>query len=157
MTPDTLLDIAIRPALRILPGRMDSQAAEALLLAIALQESGLRHRRQMHGGPARGYWQFEQIGIDGVDMHPASQDYARGMCAMLSVPSAEAHSAIEWNDVLAAVYARLALWRLPQALPDGRMDWAQGWKQYLDVWRPGKPREEKWRDNYLEAWSWVVR
>lgn len=162
MTPGDLLELAIRPALSLLPVRMTSPAAEAMLLAIALQESGLRHRVQQDGDAdpyddAVGWWQFERIGAAEVRRHPASSEVIAGVLAVLGYDADHRHSAIAHNDLLAAAYARLALWRLPQALPDGRMDWAQGWSQYLGIWRPGKPHEHRWHDNYLEAWNWVPR
>lgn len=155
MTPNDLLRMAIRPALSILPGRMDSVAAEAMVLACALQESEGKHRRQFGSGPARGFWQFEPIGVRGVLEHPTTADLARGFCLTLSVPVECAYDAIEYNDVLAAGFARLALWRLPAPLPESGAQWADGWKQYIEAWRPGRPREEKWKSNYLDAWRAV--
>lgn len=156
MNAHDILRLAIRPALSILPGRMDSTAAEALVLAAALQESEGKHRRQFGSGPARGFWQFEPIGVRGVLEHHTTSDLARGLCLTLSVPVECAYDAIEYNDVLAAGFARLALWRLPVSLPQSGADWAEAWRQYLEAWRPGKPREDKWGANYLEAWR-VVR
>lgn len=46
---------AIEPALSLLPARMDSSRARAMLLAIGLQESRFEYRRQMNNGPARGF------------------------------------------------------------------------------------------------------
>ncbi len=39
--------------------------ARVLMLAIAGQESAWKYRAQV-GGPARGFWQFEVTGVDGV-------------------------------------------------------------------------------------------
>ena len=65
MKPQLFLTSVIRPGLAVLADatalRVDSPEAEVLLLAIATQESALRHRTQV-GGPARGYWQFERGG-----------------------------------------------------------------------------------------------
>lgn len=61
MTLSEIRDRAIAPALAMLPARMRSDAAEVLLLAIGLQESGLIHRHQI-GGPAHGLLQFERGG-----------------------------------------------------------------------------------------------
>lgn len=52
MTLSEIRAAAIAPALALLPARMSSPQAEAMLLAIGLQESCLVHRRQ-HNGPAR--------------------------------------------------------------------------------------------------------
>lgn len=161
MKPHDLLNLAIRPALSLLPARMTSTAAEAMLLAIAMQESGLRHRVQQDGDAdpyddAVGWWQFERIGSAEVRRHPASAEIMAGVLVVLGYGPDHPHEAIAHNDVLAAAYARLALWRLPQALPDGRMDWATGWGQYLRIWRPGIPHEAPWRGRYIEAWEAVA-
>ena len=52
---------ALPAACSLLPARMDTRAARALLVAIGLQESRFEHRRQI-GGPARGFFQFEAMG-----------------------------------------------------------------------------------------------
>ena len=59
MTLDQIMDDAVRPAMALLPARMDTPEADCMLLAIGLQESRFVHRRQI-GGPARGFWQFEK-------------------------------------------------------------------------------------------------
>ena len=160
MTPSYLLEHAIRPALRLLPANMDGQAASAQILAIALQESRCEHRRQI-GGPAHGYWQFEQGGgVRGVLRHPASKPYIRQVLAALDydAPAEElpevCYIAIEHNDTLAAAFARLLLWTLPEALP-GRDDVDEGWRQYLEAWRPGKPHPDTWEANFAAAWRIV--
>lgn len=157
MTPSDLVTLAIVPALCLLPSRMDSRASRAMLVAMAVQESGLIHRRQLHDGPARGWWQFEVIGVNGVMRHHATQDYAAGLCKVFGYPldPYAIHAAIEHNDALAAGFARLALWPIPHALPDGRMDEDLGWRQYLQAWRPGKPRRETWHDSYSAGWAAV--
>src|SRR6185312_10462500 len=67
IAPADALGKIIVPALATLPPEMDSSQARVMLLAIALQESGLRTREQ-DGGPARGLWQFERNGVLAV-MH----------------------------------------------------------------------------------------
>jgi len=152
VTPDVLLTTAIIPALHILPERMDSTPARALLLAIGLQESGLRHRAQV-GGPARGFYQFEPIGVAGVQQHHATQDLAAGLNQTFLYSFNEVYRAIEHNDVLASAYARLLLWSLPDALPGGRMDSDYGWSLYIKAWRPGKPHRDRWDSNWRAAWA----
>jgi hypothetical protein len=120
-----------------------------MLLAIGLQESEFVHRRQM-SGPARGYWQFELSGVEGVLSHHSSAEYAIGFCRVLNYePDVhEIYGALEDNDVLAAGFARLLLWRLPDPLPTNATD---GWNQYIETWRPGKPRRSKWQNNWATA------
>lgn len=152
MTPKAILDTAIGPALRLLPDRMTSHAATVCMLAIAYQESAMQHRRQI-GGPARGYWQFEQGGgVRGVLNHSASKPAIRSVLTALdydpaSTP-AECYVAIEHNDVLAAAFARLLLWTDPAPLPTTA---DAAWALYLRTWRPGKPHPEKWAMNYQKA------
>ena len=144
MTPKDLQRVAIEPALTLLPAKMTG--GFRLLLAIALQESGITHRRQTPTGAARGFWQFEPIGIAGVESHPATAQYATEVRIALSVKRDEVYEAIQYNDVLAAAYARLLLWRHPSALP---LDEEGAWRYYLDLWAPGQPHRHRWS----KAWS----
>ena len=146
----------IRQGLLWLPAGMDTDRAQAMLLAIGSQESGWRHRRQLASGPARGFWQFEHIGVTGVLHHKASADLAADTAKRLGYaddPSA-LYMAVEHNDTLAVVLARLALRRLREPLPAAD-DPEEGWRQYLAVWRPGRPKPEKWEQLYAEAWEVV--
>lgn len=143
---------AIAPALALLPARMNSPQAEAMLLAIGLQESGLAHRRQV-GGPARGFWQFEQGGgVRGVLQHPLSRPHALAVCevrGIAPVPSA-VYAALEHDDILAAAFARLLLWTDPAPLP-AVGDVGKSWDLYLRTWRPGKPHRNRWDGCYASA------
>jgi hypothetical protein len=146
-------------AFALLPPKMDSPQARAMLLAIGLQESGFVARRQILGderfGPARGLWQFEQGGgISGVLSHPATRRWmARVLDELRYEPDVEAcYAAVEHNDVLAAAFARLNLWWVPGRLPGpGEAD--RGWAVYLEAWRPGTPRPDEWDANFQRAWD----
>lgn len=146
MNLSLVVDEMICPAMESLPEKMDSDAATLLLLVIGLQESNFAHRWQIIDvrrpnvkGPARGYWMFERGGgVRGVLTHPASRDHAYRICRARGVePVATAvHPALETDDVLAAVFARLLLWTDPFRLPAaGDVDGA--WHLYLRTWRPG--------------------
>lgn len=140
-------------ALSLLPSEMDSRAAHVMLLAIAGQESGFRYRRQV-GGPARGLWQFERIGVQEVFRHPASARHATTVLShLLYAPSSNSsviHQALADNDILACAVARLALWRDPHPLPVvGDEDAA--WALYERIWRPGKPHRDRWGGHYARA------
>jgi len=156
MIPELWLRCAYRPALSLLPARMDSEVAAVVILAICLQESELQHRRQMgytsaQPGGARGYVQLERIGSDEVLRHPASQAAARVVCLTLDYEHEDLDDvwlALEHNDVLAAAWARLALWRHPSPLPS---DQDEAWENYLAIWRPGHPRPERWPASYGRA------
>lgn len=145
-------------AYSVLPLKMNSPASTAMLLAIALQESKCCSRRQLEGGPARGFWQFETAGISGVRLHPASSAHLDralvALCYASTLTVKPAQQIVEHNDVLACVYARLLLYTLPTSLPD-RTEVNQGWAQYLDAWRPGKPIHHTWPANFARAWALV--
>lgn len=152
-----VLRLAIEPAMALLPGKMDTPEARVMLLAIGLQESRFQHRRQI-GGPARGFWQFEQGskasrgGVWGVYLHPASTSLLQRLCSALKVdftPQA-IYAAVETNDVLAAGVARLMLFTDPQRLPT-TTDTAVAWQTYLRIWRPGKPHPETWPALHTQA------
>lgn len=155
MTPELFQRIALVPALSLLPPAMDTPAARAFILAICLQESGLTARRQ-RDGPARGLAQFEKAGVNGVLTHAASSTHAKAICAALSIQATttSVHAALQYADVLTAVFARLLLWTLPQALP-AREDSSGAWSQYLSAWRPGKPHRETWATHYAHGWAVV--
>lgn len=154
MTLKEIQSQAIKPALALLPAAMNRQTPHlaVLMLAIGLQESRFKHRRQI-GGPARGYWQFEQGGgVRGVLTHNASRDAAVALCKARGVaPTAEAaYAALEHDNVLAAGFARMLLWTDPRPLPAvGDADAA--WDYYIRNWRPGKPHRETWDALYREA------
>ena len=159
MTPEFFIEHALSPALKLLPPNMDTPAARAMVVAICLQESRLKHRRQV-GGPARGYAQFEQGGgVRGVLTHPASKPHIRVVLDMLDYdPNSDAaacYIAIEHNDILAAAFSRLLLWTLPGSLPVRNAP-GQGWTQYISAWRPGKPHRDTWDAFYEQAWEAVV-
>lgn len=158
MEPKRLLKTAIMPALDELAtmGIPSSPSAARFLLAIALQESGIAHRRQVGTGgveigPAVSYWQFElNGGCRGVLRHPSTAERMSNLCTEFNVqvmPGA-LWEAIRYQDILAAAAARLLIFTLPKALPDHADD---GWEQYLSAWRPGKPKSATWADNWALA------
>lgn len=153
---ETALAYTFPAAFALLPGVMDSPEARALLLAIGMQESGFRARRQIRG-PARGFWQFEQTGgTAAVLAHEASRPHAAHVCTELLYPptAAACYPALEHNDVLACCFARLLLWTLPDRLAQ-RGQPERAWAQYLAAWRPGTPREATWPDYVRQAWHLV--
>jgi hypothetical protein len=151
-------DTFAQPGLNLLesiggPSAMQPKAQQ-LMLTIALQESGITHRaQQLNGGapgPARGWWQFERGGgVAGVLAHRATKTLARNLCARLLVMETpeDVWRCIEGNDLLAAGFARLLLLSDPSPLPMVD-DPDSGWRYYLDNWRPGKPHQSTWRNNW---------
>lgn len=146
------LEVAITPALKLLPEKMASDKAKVMLMAIGLQESRLIHRRQI-GGPARSFLQFESGGgVRGVMEHHASVAPAKALCEALAVPfdRAAIYKGMEFNDVLAFGLGRLLLYTDPKALPEiGNAQAA--WDLYQRVWRPGKPHRQTWDCLYSVA------
>lgn len=164
---DTLLEqitrTAIDPAMAMFPDGMDSKSARVMMLAIGLQESGLCERCQIINGggkgPARGLWQFERGGgVLGVLRHPVTRKYALRVCDARGVEpdSPAVWAALETDDVLAAVFARLLLYSDPMQLP--RPDDADAaWRLYaLRTWRPGKPHPDRWPANHERARRFVM-
>lgn len=155
MTPDRLLHQAIVPALQELArhGIPDSVPARRFMLAIALQESRLMHRRQVtasgeENGPAVSYWQFEQGGgCRGVLTHRSCAPRMVAICEAYDVEPTPRTlwEAMRYQDIVAAAAARLLIYSLPGALPRTA---AEGWAQYLSAWRPGKPHPHTWAANW---------
>lgn len=158
MTPDKLLKFGIVPALDELSkqGIPSSVDACRFILAIALQESALSHRRQVgadgsESGPAASFWQFEQGGgCKGVLTHPAVAKKMIAVCDSMNIFATPAGlwEAMRYNDVIAATAARLLVYTLPSGLPQTAED---GWKQYVSAWRPGKPHPERWGVCWAQA------
>jgi hypothetical protein len=144
-------------ALSLLPKRMDTLPARAMLIAIGLQESRFLHRVQI-GGPARGFWQFEKGGgVKGVLTHSMTQPLLLKPLQTLgySIATTECYDAIADNDTLACIFARLLLWTVPGRLPSRHMP-GLAWSQYLDGWRPGKPHPATWDAFFEEGWQRVT-
>lgn len=150
---DYIRRYVIPAAFSLLPSAMVSEQAVPMLMAIGWQESRFAYRRQVNG-PARGFWQFEAGGgVVGVLGHRDTKEPARRALVLLAYPHEPTphgvHTAIEHNDVLACVLARLLLWTVPGDLPR-QHEPDEAWRQYLSAWRPGKPHETTW------AQSWQV-
>ncbi len=150
MDEKTALGLIVRPTLAMFGSKYQGRQAEAMLLAIALQESRFQYRQQI-GGPAHGWWQFERGGgVRGVLSHHASRDTARLLCDTLGYPADESavYAGIVHNDVLACGFARLLLYTDADPLPVSEDD---GWNYYLRNWRPGKPHPKTWGEMWRRA------
>ena len=163
MTPQTFLTTILDPGLAWcakLPGWTipPSDAARALLLAIAGQEGDWQYRIQQGPTPAaHGFYQFERGGgVRGILTHPASSAMAHAACAALPVTADEANvwgiMASRSGDNLATAFARLLLWTDPHSLP-ALNDEEAGWKYYDRLWRPGKPDRHRWSICHSQAVS----
>lgn len=155
----------------VLPLKMQTMEATALLLAIGLQESRFEWRDQndpLHReGPALGPWQFEKGGgVVGVLRHPATkQTLWTALDALKYKKRADQipddanlqdewlWHALEYDLILAAVMARLLLYTDPKALPAEVLGPEAGWRVYKRNWRPGKPHRETWDAFWRQGWS----
>lgn len=155
---------SIDRGLALLPHAMSSQQARVMMYAIGLQESRFTARRQLVGnpprptGPAKGFWQFERLGgCRGVVDHAASRYWMHRVCVLQGVPfnATAIWNAIENNDVLAAVAARLLLFTDPKRLPDVD-DAAGAWRLYMRTWRPGKPHRKTWDAFHQQAFLTAI-
>jgi hypothetical protein len=162
---DDILRTAINPALSLLPTKMDSDAARVQMLAIGLQESRLKFRYQKvtsdpyAKGPARGLWQFERGGgVIGVMTHRATKSLAEDICKVRGVlfDSSLIHARLEFDDILAAAFARLLLWADAKPLPGVDASHDEAWDCYVRSWRPGKPHRNTWDDFHELARSQVL-
>lgn len=151
-------------AFALLPAAMNTPAAQVNLLAIGLQESRFKYRRQLGDGPARGFWQFEEgdkvsrAGVYGVMNHSASKAHMQRICAEFNVPfnTKDVWKALETNDVLACCAARLLMYTDAYKLPQCG-DQEGAWTMYaVRVWRPGKPHPETWPAYYKAAMKEVL-
>lgn len=150
-----LREHTVPAALALLPGRMDSPEARAMLFAIGFQESNFAHRRQMGNGPARGFWQFERMGgVKEILTHEVTGPIIAPICETVLVePTPVAcHEAIQYHDVLAICFARLLLYVDPSPLPS-RSQSDLGWTIYKRNWRPGRPYPVMWPNNFLRGWQ----
>ncbi len=143
----------VEPTLKRLAelGIPDTQEARTALLAIGGQESGWWGRTQKGGGPARGLWQFEKYGgVRGVLEHWSTRKLAHQVCEdqWTDADPALVHDALATNDLLACAFARLLIWTDPFMIP---LDQAGMWRLYMRTWRPGKPREHHWPQNFYVA------
>lgn len=156
-------------AFSLLPGKMDSPEARAEMLAIGLHESGFIARQQggtrktAGQGPAKSFWQFEKMGgaAELLDT-PTTRAILTPILDVLGYPEwtpGALHEAMEHNDTLAAVMARLLLWKDPRAMAL-QHEVAKGYAIYLARWRPNpdaaKKHEKDWMKNFQIAWS-IVR
>jgi len=151
VSPRNFMLRVIEPGLALVPGYMACDQSRVLLMAIAGQESNWSERRQS-GGPALGYWQFEQSGVTGVLAGVSSGAVLRSILATLDLDATEVWLAVQYNDPLACAVARLCLWNDVAPLPAvGDID--QAWDYYFVNWRPGKPDRNRWDAAYATAVS----
>lgn len=170
---DTGLPLAPRDLIRSVCDQLwfdhripNGKQAEAMMIAIGLQESRLLHRDQIVAGkapgavgPATGFWQFEKGGgVAGVMQHHLTADIARKAAEASGVPFDRDDIWRSFTktdgDRLAATFARLLLFTDPRALPPAtEAAEEEAYQYYIRNWRPGKPHRETWGAFWREAIS----
>lgn len=147
MTPGLLLKLVVRPVVAYLDWPQPAER-EALLVAIAMQESKLRYRRQVPRGPAQSWWQIEPpTAVDCLRRCPPVRELWRELGLGLWLgdgPKDQGRIEGLAESELGACAVAAGILRLhPGALP-----WIdepeKAWRYYLAAWRPGKPRIEGW-------------
>ena len=143
----------LRPTLNHIA--LPSEAAEQLLLGTALVESRLFHRRQIAGGPARGFFQMEPATHDDIwsNFLEYRPSLAEKIKSLLSVPNANTHRELERNDKYECAMARAHYLRAPEALPEAGdvRGMARYWKQYYNT-----PLGAGTVGKYLAIWHKVM-
>src|SRR3990167_3938892 len=96
MKPEFLLKPLVPSCQALFGPEMTTPAAQAMLLAIAMQESDLIHRQQLIGtsrnwwqslnGPATGLWQFEKVGVEAVLNHRKAGPMAQRIVIDMGYP-----------------------------------------------------------------------
>lgn len=130
--------------------QLNSIDAGRMILASAIQESGLEHRHQI-GGPAHGLAQEEPIGAAEA-LRIDNEVLNTRFLEALGLPQDrdKLHRALEWSEWGMVVSARLKLWPLPDRLPR-QHEQDEAWKQYIAAWKPGKPWPHKWEHSWITA------
>ena len=111
-----------------------SLSASRLLLGTAIQESGLRYRKQLGGGPARGYLQMEPATY--TDIWTNYLSYRPDLANKVAVFK-DSHSdmwQMAYNDRLCVCMSRIHYLRVPAPLPDAHdiEGMAQYWDKYYN-------------------------
>lgn len=134
--------------------RLHSVAAVELLVGTALKESGgLRWRRQLNHGPARGLFQMEGATYDDIwrnylAFRPVLAEAIRS--AFTPAGGELAFEQVTDDDAYAAVMARLKYLRVPAPLPPAGDVQAQAkyWKDHYNT-KLGKGTVA----SYVETWA----
>ena len=149
--PAQLRALVVRPTLHAI--RLYSPAAEDLLIGTAVQESGLRHLRQMGDGPARGLWQIEpathrDVWENYLAYREEMASRVRGLASQHAWMDDFDHELV-FNLAYACAIARLVYYRDPHPLPHhGDVEgYAACWKRVYNT-PQGAGTEEEFLNNW---------
>lgn len=131
----------IRPVL--LNIGMHSDAAELLLLATAIAESGLSALVQAGGGPALGVYQMEPMTHDDLWVRVLQPRRTLSMAVNAwQLPAIPLLEQLKGNLYYATAMARIKYYSIPERLPQPNLeDIARYWKLYYNTPK-GKGTEE---------------
>jgi hypothetical protein len=118
LTPSEFRSDIIDPTLKLLD--LYSPASSNLLLGTALVESKLVHRRQLGGGPARGYFQIEPATFrDVYGRYLKNKPRLLGIVnSLLTEAGVAPVEQLYLNDRLGCAIARIRYLYDPKPLPD---------------------------------------
>ena len=151
MDPKAFRVEIIRPALKL--SGLWSENGEALMLGTALAESGLRHLRQIGGGPAIGFYQVEPATHDDVLRYLRRSDNKLLKQRILSASLLEDFPdsrVMLWNLRYATLIARVKYWMRPEPLPYYEDIEALGryWKSFYNTSKGAGTVE-----HFIKAWQ----
>lgn len=147
------LQLSIRPALQKMG--LWTTASEQLLLGTALVESDLLHRRQMRGGPAKGFFQMEPAAHDDIwnNFLKYRPSLSNSIISLMTSPTVSRHLELEQNDKYAGAMARAHYLRAPAPLPkaDDIEAMAGYWKRYYNT-----PLGAGTVSKFVQKWNQVM-
>lgn len=131
--PQLFLKNIIKPTL--LKIGLSSKKAEILLLGTAIQESRLKYRQQLGGGPALSYFQIEPATHDDIWDNYLSYRGELALKVKSLMTTEDKLKELKENDAYACAIARIHYLRAPAALPEANDANAQAqyWKTYYNT------------------------
>ena len=146
--PQHFLIVVIRPTLIKLG--LHSPASEQLLLATAIQESHLIHRKQI-GGPALSYFQIEPKTHNDIwdNFLKYRPQLSNKVTQLMTKPNADKIKELENNDKYAAAMARIHYIRVSAPIPqlNDIQKMAAYWKRHYNT-PLGKGKESEFIINW---------
>ena len=151
--PAEFRQVIIRPTLLRLAfmanPKLDSLAAENLLLGTAIQESRLADPTQV-GGPALSFFQIEPATFTDIyDRYLLSRPVLLKAVNAFLMPAMTPMEQLDGNQYFACAIARIKFWMSPTPLPaPGSIDnMGKYWKTYFNSPK-GKGTAAEWALNY---------
>ena len=139
IVPREFWTYVIVPTLARIGHPFDTASAGMLILGTGLAESGLRHLRQLNGGPARGPLQIEPLTAwDMVERVIAAEPALMHGVETFAAPFIDRDDLadqLHWNLALGVVIARAKYWSDPHRLPgpDDFEGLANYWKRVYNT------------------------